>query len=151
MPADLTVKIDGLKELEEQLLSLPQNLARRDVRQALEAGGEVIAEEMRALAPRRTGRLHENIEVKVSLSSKQDAGTAKIGPLKKVFYGLMQELGWTSPLPKSAGGTRRDRRGRGMHHPGHPFMRPAFESRKDAALETIIRTLRAGIQRAIKK
>jgi HK97 gp10 family phage protein len=130
--ADVT--ITGLDELEAKLAALPAKLAKRVVRPALEEGAAIIQQEMGILAPRRAeggGFLTTHIGVSVVLSGKEDEGLAKIAPTSQAYYGLMQELGF------HVGGTE---------VPPQPFMRPAFENKKNEALKAITDEIRRGLK-----
>jgi len=123
----------------------------------------------------RTMRLREGIKKSVSVKGHGAAGAtvrAKVGlDVKHAFFGRFIEKGWfpagrmhvapraTRHLRKVTGDltaivfTRRNSRAKDAvkttkQIPARPFMRPAFEQMKQAALDLIRTRLAAGIQRA---
>lgn len=131
-------KVVGLAQLEAQLSELPSKLAKRIVRSALQNAGAILQQEMGVRAPRRAeggGYLTTHIGVSVSLSG-ENAGTAKVAPTQGAYYGLMQELGFTTVS--------------GTHVPPQPFMRPAFEAKQDECLKAIIEEIHTGLAEVAK-
>lgn len=64
MPDGITVHITGLKELEKKMIELGPKIGRKALKSALVAGGAVIRQEARALAPAKTGRLRRAMFIK---------------------------------------------------------------------------------------
>jgi HK97 gp10 family phage protein len=129
----------GGEELARVLNKLPSAVAQRSVLlKALRAGAEPMRSTAEQLAPRRTGRLAENIIVQTvtrigspqggKWRSTDGEAWVAVGPRKEYFYGLFQEYG-----------TKR--------HSARPFMRPAFMSGAPAALPIIS----AELWRALRK
>ena len=114
---EFTAKVKGLSKLENDLKSLPENLAKKAVKAAVNDGAQVIQTEMVRLAPRKTGFLASHIVVKVTMDKFGEA-VAKIGPAKEAFWGLFNEFGT-------------------KHMRAQPFMRPAFDTQWKVALERI--------------
>ena len=69
------------------------------------------------------GFLRDHIGTKLSIRAKSDKGNAMVGPVKKAYWGLFAEFGT-------------------KNQPARPFMRPAYESAKQTALDTFIAKLR---------
>jgi hypothetical protein len=90
MADELSITIDT-KALDDALSKLPTKLQTRILKQALQAGGDVILEEMRTLAPERTdedtpdstslppGILKADLQTQVTVSTTTGANV-KIGP-----------------------------------------------------------------------
>lgn len=124
------VRLEGGKELEKALKRLGGATRRAVLERALKDGGEVIAEEARRLVPVRSGTLKASIAVGTdakdfnfaSLVQSKDGATVYVGPQQGErpdgFYGHMVEFG-TSDTPSQ------------------PFMRPAFDTRSDAATKIV--------------
>lgn len=135
--------ITGLEELEQQLQSLPQKFARKAIRDSLRPAAELIRKEMQQLARRATGWMAEHITLRVS-SSGQDRGRAAIGfsaahnPERHQTHvpGAINEALWNEF------GTRK--------MAARPFIRPAFDAKKEEALELIIRKLREHLEEAAR-
>lgn len=137
----IEVKIEGGDELFEKLEQLPRQVGKAIIRKAIGAGAKVFRDLMASLAPqgyhvfrtteykgqkfkgrsRDFGVLARSIVVRTSVRGDELEGTAAIGPSKKAFWGLFQEFG------------RKGAR-------AHPFIRPAFDSGKDQALQKFVDT-----------
>lgn len=126
----LSVSLNGVKDLQRQLRRLGTEVERKSLQDAVMAGAEVIRAEASRLAPRRTGRLAANIEA-VLVKKRKDQAIAHIGPNKEAWYGIFAELGTS-------------------HHPAQPFLRPAFDSKKDEAMDAAADKLRAAIAKAVR-
>lgn len=145
MPMDL--KVTGIPETKEKLNLLQQAVRDEFTRRALKAGAQIIADEMKALAPvldEKTaestalppGALKEGVEVRIR---KDGDGylTALIGPKKG-----------TRRTAHSVEFGHLERRGKGAsgkivaHVPAYPFLRPAFDSKWREAVAVFAATLR---------
>ncbi|MFY7921782.1 MAG: HK97-gp10 family putative phage morphogenesis protein, partial [Gemmatimonas sp.] len=120
--ADATIRV-RTDRLDRQLarIAKPSTEAKRA---ALKAGAEIVADEMRRLAPVRSGALRDSINVRVigmGAAAKQvdvRGTTVLIGPRqggkKDPFYAHMIEFGTVRAA-------------------AHPFMRPAWDAKRDDA------------------
>lgn len=96
-------------------------------------GAEEIRAEAEALAPRGSKRapgrdpLHENIAIEV-VEAKREKAVLYIGPRKRAYHGAFLELGTVKM------GAR-------------PWLRPAFDARKEQAQRRFSDALRARIRR----
>jgi HK97 gp10 family phage protein len=140
----VSVKVEGLAELEERVRTVPVKIAKAVVRRGLEASGEVIRFAMFTRAKRATGFLAAHIATKTKVSSSEFAGTVSIGVLQ-VNYPFNER---SAALPSTARKSTRARKRRTVYAstvarylefgtrkmPAFPFMRTAFESSKDDAL-----------------
>ena len=64
MPDTVTVKIEGLKELERKMIALGPKISRQALKSALVAGAIVIKKEAQLMAPSKTGRLRRAMYIK---------------------------------------------------------------------------------------
>ena len=155
----MTVNITGLKELQQALNQLPLEIQKRPLRSAVSAGAKVIVDEAKRLAPQgETGNLRkalyryrsrsqssrgqETFLVGVRKGKKNYVDSAKNRRLNRVgkkytvegeaFYWRFVEFG-TSKMP------------------ARPFLLPAFESKKNQAVETIKNRLAVAIENTAKK
>ena len=163
---DGTFEIVGGKELEELLKQLPDKVALRIEREALPAGGQVIVDLAKAKAPvlqghvpstkghpHSPGMLRDSIGfVKARLS--RDFLRLKIGILREnsafwAFWGHFVEFG---TAPSEARVSRKGRR-YAAHHAtqAYPFMRPAADEGKEAAVAAFMDAVRAGIEKEAAK
>jgi len=136
MKVDFEVK--GLKELDKALNELPLRARGSVLRGALNKAATPIAAEARRLAPRRKdepedrqyGPLYRSIRKSASTPRAKNNYTAevKVGPSKRGFYGMFLEFG-TSKMP------------------AHPFLRPAFESQSQEALDIFSKELGERIEK----
>lgn len=157
------LRVEGVKDLDNALKSLSRATQKRVLVRALTKGGELIAEEARALVPVRTGNLRDSIEVSTKLNDRQDRVTTKesraevyVGPRSgggdpDGYYGHMVEFG-TSAGAKGG----RNAAGRKVYrtHPGNPpqpFLRPAFDAKEQQALGAIADELRSAVFKSIDR
>jgi HK97 gp10 family phage protein len=157
-------KVEGLAELEKLLQQLPANIEKNVMRGALRAGQGVIAEAARQKVPVDSGALRDSIRVTVDgqalrrgvVSVFVKAGGAVKGKVA-AFYAHMVEFGtarhWIKPKNRKSlffAGIARDV----VDHPGaqaKPFLRPAFDENKDAALQAVADYIRARLPREFRK
>jgi len=119
-----TVKITGLRELEQKLRDETKKVAKRTLRRAAKDASEIWENAISERAPALTGFLKSQI----TMSSKATGGDegslqVMVGPSKKAYYGIFQEFG-----------TRFQK--------ANPFMRPAFEQTKDEVLNVFVENLK---------
>lgn len=138
-----TVKFEGGEELAKTLNALPMELTRRVVLDALVLAAEPMRRSAGQKAPREPGApdLADNIGISVSdrIGSTEGGSwrgrddqehAVAVGPTKGFFYGLFQEYGT-------------------VRHGAQPFMRPAFDSEADGALNILADELWWAIRRGI--
>lgn len=132
------VKITGLEQLSQRMKDFPDKLVSKGVRASLTAGGEVFRRAISDGAPvsedithgHEPGFLKDHIAAKVSVSTRQDKGSVKVGPVKKAFYAMFPEFGTRTQTAK-------------------PFIRPAFESQGQNALDAFVNKLREAFKEAL--
>lgn len=152
MGDSVTVRVDGLKELDEMLLNMTPKKVRAAVRPALRECGEWMKALISAAAPvndeefgRPAGYLKANIISTTTISAKNDEGTVSVGPNQNAFYGAFVELGHRIVAGgysrKTLFGARGPGREVGLAAP-HPFMRSTFEGNEQAWLDMLVGKLR---------
>jgi HK97 gp10 family phage protein len=135
---DIEVHVEGLEELGKTMDKIPLKFAQNIQRAALHAVGDVFAAEMEALAPvapeashpeSEPGELRNSIGFVVRLGRDLNDSVAKIGPLyDKAKYSGNKRTHSPGVYGKFVEyGTRLMR--------ARPFMRPAFEARKEQAVQ----------------
>lgn len=120
--------LQGLQQLNEMLLSLPQKAHYNVLRNALLAGAKVIAKRAVARASAQsvqTGRMVKSIRAKRSRSKKGEVAAAVA---VEVPYAHLVEYGFNHT--------------NGNHVPGKPFLFPAFQEKKHEIEEEIVRKLK---------
>lgn len=132
--------VTGLKELDAALEDMKKSVAKRHLVNALKKAAEPTRAAAESGAPRLTGRLAESIVVQTKLSKRQRKRRAKQG-LAEVFIGASFPKGAHAHLIEF--GTSK--------MPARPFLRPAWDGNKGAALETMKTELWGSIERAAKR
>lgn len=145
----VTMKVEGLKELDAALGELPKATARNTLRRVLLKAGAPMAAHAKSVAPDDPGTggndLRSSIAVSTKLSKRQkgqhwksqkDAGEKNFA---EVFVGAgpvphahMQEFGTSNHGPQA-------------------FMRPAFDANRNKAVDIIKSELGAEIDKAAKR
>jgi HK97 gp10 family phage protein len=138
------VHVDGLKELDKALGQLPKATAKSVLRRVLKDAGEPIARAARRNAPiGDTHHLQESIDVSTKLSKRQRALHKEAGgkAFQEMFVGTNDPAGVQQEFGNE-------------NHGAQPFMRPAWDSEQDKALEIIANQLwteiKAGAKRVAK-
>lgn len=123
--ARVTVKVEGLKELEKALKELPRATAKNVMKRVLIQAGQPVADQAEGLAPVNTGKLQKSIDIGVKLTRRQKSSSPKqsavevyIGVGRSLPQGVFQEFGTAK-------------------NPPQPFMRPAWDGNKLGVLEKI--------------
>lgn len=143
--ADSFMKIDGLKELAAAMRELPDRVAKNALRRAVSAGAIVVRNEARARAPVDTGEMRRDIQVK---RERNSAGQMV------ATYSVFVRSGKKSRLAGKKRNVQRDSyywrfvEFGTVKMAAKPFMRPAFESKKEAAVTQIAAVLDQGIKTA---
>jgi HK97 gp10 family phage protein len=141
----VTVKIEGLDELERKLYDLPVKLSKLYMRRALLAGARIWRQEILSNAPRLTGWLRAQVAITTSLSSRYDQGTAHVGVRKKPDPGRHGKH-----VPSAANEAYWYELGT-LRQPARPIIRPAFSAMSQAVLDAFAETLRAGLAEVFGK
>ena len=145
---------EGFAELAKRMRELPDLLARKSLRGAVNAGASVIKKEAQLRAPKLTGALAKNFYQK----QIREASTV----LSQTFY-----VGVRSGLARYAKNKANKKAGRAgkvykdsgatfywkfvefgtSKMPARPFLRPAFESRKNEAVDAIGNKIRDELEK----
>jgi HK97 gp10 family phage protein len=138
-----TMKLEGLKEIDEALGDLPRatskNVLRRTARKVLEP----FAEDMRALAPHDKGKTRNSITVGSRLSRRQAAEYRKMFKDDRASIEMHAGPGPTIGAVTQEFGT--------VQHPPQPFARPSWDKNKGPAVTTIKQELWAEVEKAAKR
>lgn len=154
----ITVKIQGLSELQEKLNKMPHDVAKRVLRTDLRKAGESMKEAMVAAAPKDTGFLSEHFNVRTRFEHGELAATTFVGPAGKTYYpnkGNREKGIATGKHAKKGGAIPVASVARFLEFgtskmPARGFMRGAFESKKTELMTTIVNGLKAAIDRWTK-
>lgn len=134
--AKTTIHIEGLRELDLALGQLPKSLAKGVLRRVLKAAGEPVAAKARGGAPREDLHLYESIDVSTRLNPRQKKIHKEESreTFQEMFIGTNNPAG----MQQEFGNSR---------HGPQPWLRPAWDSTKDATLEMISNSLWAEIEK----
>lgn len=135
------IKLKGFEELSRKLNQIESKVSRSIVRKGTAKMAQVVRKEMRAKAPRKTGKLKKELRYKIR--RKTSGGfTAEVGAFNGAYYAKFIEKG--TKMHKIRAGSKRkvlSFRGRTVsevEHPGisaKPFIEPAFKAAKDRAVK----------------
>ena len=153
------MKIEGLQKLNNALKQFPLELQKKALRQAVATSSNVIKKEVLARAPVRTGKLRDNV-YRAYLKEKSDSGRA--------VYVVGVRMGRKKRYINSAKNRRLNKVGQSYRKdgeafywkflefgtktiPAQPFVRPAFDAKKDEAINVIKSSLEKSIRKLEKK
>lgn len=160
------MKLSGFRELERDLLRLAEKDARRIGRRAVRRAAKPVYDAARANVPVREGRLRKSIKLRVDFLR----GSTALGRVASALIYVDGKMGYRprksdrrSTVKGKLGpakygyqiGTRPDVYGRFIEFgiPGHaprPFLRPAFDSHANRAVDIMGKDLGDGIEAALK-
>lgn len=141
-----TIKVEGLRELGQTFKTLSYDIQKKVARAATNAGAQIIKRSAQSKVPVDTGNLKKNIIVKRILPAEaspltsQSIVTVRQGKLTEkqkgsgledAFYGRFVEFGTVKMSPR-------------------PYLRPAFEQNKVAAIDAMKSRLKDRIDKAQK-
>lgn len=129
---ELQVNVKGLAELEKGLIEMGRDVGMKGLTGATADGARIVRDKARSLVPVDTGNLKRNIVISKYKRVKDKDREAryavvirtkgKAGAKDNAFYGVFVERG-TSKMA------------------ARPFMRPAWESKRQAAADTVISSI----------
>lgn len=149
----VVVQVEGLKALDAALAELPKSVAAATLRKTLVKAGEPIAEAARSAAPVDDGTLRDSI--KVSSRVKNNVGKAEYAAAMRGGLGVaaarqaLRDARRLAPGKSFAEMYVGPSTGKGAiryahlqefgtsKHAAQPYMRPAWDSKKDTALRII--------------
>lgn len=151
------IQIEGLRELEQRLAQLPQNLERKILVHATQAGARVIQKEAVQLAPMSTAPhiLKSYASALFKTYTPSEFGTwirpgnlkrmirVKIDKTKSRGYAITYEVYVKN---KEAWYWKFVEFGTSKMSDQHKFMRPAFEAMKEAAIKEVEAQIYARLQ-----
>ncbi|CZT36139.1 HK97 gp10 family phage protein [Rhizobium sp. 9140] len=137
--AKVTIKIEGLKELDRALGQLPKSTGKAVLRKVLKDAGEPVAQAARANAPKLTLHLTETTDVGTKLTRRQASLHKKQAKddraFSEVFIGTSDPAGMQDEFGNE-------------HQAAEPWLRPAWDGKKEATLDHIKNALWGEIERA---
>lgn len=119
--------LEGGDELARKLAALDENLGGALLLEAAIAAAGPIEAAAAQNAPRASGELAESMDTVVETARPRKI-ELHVGPGPKGWHGIFAELGTSK-------------------HAAQPFLRPAFDEKRDEAVDRFADTLRGGIRR----
>ncbi len=151
-------KVEGLDALVDNLRKFTAKVEVNILRSAMQAGAQYVAKQIRRNAPRgqRGGKKKTGRKTDVSLiygpirrqvkAKRRNPKRGRVGSLVtmgRAFYWRFIEYGTAERQRENGGST-------GSIQP-QPFVRPAWESSKEAVQQIILQKLRANIDKQVRK
>lgn len=156
--ADITVELQGLQELQAALLELPAKIGKNILRSSVNAGASVIRKEAKQKAPVYTGETQ---------AGHPPPGTLKRSVIQKFIREQSNDFQSTFYVTVRKGKKYRDQgKSKNLSQDAYyayfveygtakmsakPFMRPAFEAKKEEALKAMIDKLSERIEQEVGK
>lgn len=153
-----TMQVDGFEDVIRMLEDLPEKVGSDALRSAANAGASIIKAEVIARAPRKRGILADNIyqkhidEISSAISQTYHVSWRKTGKGDVPFYGVWVEYGhwYVPPKPDGITWKRHRAEAKPIYVAAHPFLRPGYEAKKDAALTAMREKLKERVAEALK-
>lgn len=154
----ITTKFDGVEDLLKGLEGLSKDVATDVVAGMVQEGGNVVAKNIRRMAPVKDGNLRKSIKVKVIKKPSRGTAAAIVGPdtgwyakgrkLKSKKHGSKPARpAWYAHNVEFGHATRDG----GKHVAAKPFMRPGTAASKGEAAIRMTLGFQKGLTRAVKK
>lgn len=142
----VSVKVEGLRELDKRLRDLKRGTAKGVARRVLKKAGEPIAKKARRLAPDDPSTPPVDLHTSIEISSRQKSGRQRLytrpGPTTVELHIGPTRGGYPQAMMQEFGA---------VHHSPTPYMRPAWDSRKNVALRIVKRELGKEIDKTVAR
>ncbi|WDI31595.1 HK97 gp10 family phage protein [Hyphococcus flavus] len=129
-----TFRLEGVDELEKVFKRLPEKLRTKVILNAVRAGGRVIRNEAKARAPRDTGELARSITVATVKKKRRNENSL-------VRVGFKKPTSRRAHLAEYGTSTQA----------AQPFMRPALDTKGEAAIQAITEKVAEGMAKEAAK
>ena len=150
------ITVAGGKELAAALKELPNRIAKHALQNAVIAGANEIRDEARRLYPGKTGKA--GIVARRSKAKHSDEKSARVRASGSRWYLRLIEFGRSAfkvnvrnKKALASGGEVFGRSAEIPAMPARPFLRPAFETKKVAAVKRMGEVLAANIRHAARE
>lgn len=151
----IDIQIKGGKELDAFLAQFPLKVQRQVLRNALRRGANVIRDEARLLAPKKTGKMAKSIKTDTRTENGLPVARVRLKG-KGAYRGVFMEYGVAPHIISAEGNlsasamNRRNKKREALkigevyvgkvQHPGvapRPFMRPALDNKANEAINAV--------------
>lgn len=155
----VTMRVEGLRELDKALAELPKSAAKATLRRVLKKAGKPIAIKAASLAPVDTANLALSIDYATRKPHDHEGGRQAFGRVMRAGGSRDQAIA-ASRAASANNAFAEAFVGPGrhpqaimqefgtVHHGPQPFMRPAWDATKGKALQIIIAELAGEIRKA---
>lgn len=150
-------RIEGLRELQAALQQLPKATSRNVLKRTLTGMAELFVREAQPRAPEDTGVLKESVDMSQKLTRRQRAPSTRIKMADGTYRSEAKTTVEMFVGPSAKGGQRAPPPSGVLQEFGtanqapQPFMRPAWDLKKNDALEMAKRELAEQIDKAAKR
>lgn len=150
-------QVEGLDGLLDRLKALPKEISGKaggPVKRSLIAGAKLIADEARRTLQDAINQ--PNVDGTIAESTGLLKSSIQVKRAAKPPRGVAEMVSVRVKRGKTPDGTSVTKYGKAMEfgtvkQTGHPWLRPAFENKKQAALDTVVSALRSEIAKAERK
>ena len=144
----VNIKIDGDEELMRKFKQLGRGLRPSIIEGCLFAGANIIRNEARSRAPRRSGALKrasisKKMPMKFGIPEVAVSWRTGTASRSTAFYGVMVEKGTKERVRKDGGRTGRA--------PEQAFLIPAFDEKRDQATRAIKEKMSDAVRTKVKR
>lgn len=142
------IRIEGIDEVRAALRALPAKIERNVIRGGLRAAAKIVADEAKRLVPVRRGFLKKSIRISSRAKNGIVTVSVKAGG-KGARHAHLVERG---TKPHLIG--RKGFKSAPIRHPGaraKPYMKPAFERKVRAALDTFVTYVQRRLPKELAK
>lgn len=146
--ADMGLDLSGFAELSRDLELLSRAENTRVLREATKAAADMLRDEVRQVAPRRTGRLVRNIVTGGQRSKGRNEVAAGVYVRGTNAAGTNSDSEMKTDDPRNAFYWRFLENGTSKMAP-QPFIRPAFDSKADEAADLALSKLSQAIDKVL--
>lgn len=133
------IEIIGEEELAKRLRMVSDGVKGKELQKAVRAGIGVLRDEVQRRAPVRRGILKRNIGTKTKVRSPVEV-EGSVGFKRAGWYGRLVEMGHAIVSRGKVVG----------HVPAHPFLRPAFDTKRGEIVAKIRERFRLNIAKATR-
>lgn len=153
----MTETVQGLDGLLDRLKKLPKEISGKaggPVKRSLLAGAKLIAEEAKVTLQESINR--PNVDGTIAESTGLLKGSIQVKRSTNPPRGIAEKVSVRVKRGKTPDGTSITKYGKAMEfgtarQTGHPWLRPAFENKKQAALDVVVSALQKEISKAERK
>lgn len=150
-------QVEGLDGLLDRLKALPKEISGKaggPVKKSLQEGAKLIAEEAKTTLQAAINR--PNVDGTIANSTGLLKSSIQVKRATRTGRGIAEKVSVRVKRGKTADGTSVTKYGKAMEfgtrkQVGTPWLRPAFENKKEAALARVVSALQEAVRKAEKK